>query len=126
VVRSQIEDSFERLRAKVIGLYYLHRVDLDTPLEESLAVIKDYVDQGRILHVGVSEANIEQVERARKVVHIAAVQNHYNLSERKHEAVVDYCESEGIPLCRSSHFVVTLTSISSTRSPEGTAERRSK
>jgi pyridoxine 4-dehydrogenase len=97
VVRSQIEDSFERLRAKVIGLYYLHRVDLDTPLEESLAVIKDYVDEGRILHVGVSEANIEQVERARKVVDIAAVQNHYNLSERRHEAVVDYCDSEGIP-----------------------------
>lgn len=97
VVRNQIDDSFRRLRADIIRLYYLHRVDLDTPLEESLKVIQEYVDEGRILHVGVSEASIDQIERARKVVHIAAVQNHYNLSERKHEAVVNYCESEGIP-----------------------------
>jgi aryl-alcohol dehydrogenase-like predicted oxidoreductase len=44
----------------------------------------------------ISEVGIEQIERARQVVPIAAVQNHYNLSERKYEAVVDYCAGEGI------------------------------
>ena len=44
----------------------------------------------------ISEASVEQVERARTVVPIEAVQNHYNLTERKHEQVVDYCATEGI------------------------------
>src|SRR5204862_1830224 len=74
----------------------LHRVDPDTPIEASLGAIKEYVERGKILRVGVSEVTVEQVERARKVVPIVAVQNHYNLSERKYEGVVDHCEREGI------------------------------
>ena len=50
----------------------------------------------RIAHVGISEASVEEVERARAVVPIEAVQNHYNLTERRHEEVVDYCASAGI------------------------------
>jgi pyridoxine 4-dehydrogenase len=96
ILRAQIEDSLRRLRTKRIALYYLHRVDPQTPLEESLAAIKEYRDRGRILHVGLSEVGIDQIERARQVVPIAAVQNHYNLSERKYDAVVDYCAREGI------------------------------
>jgi pyridoxine 4-dehydrogenase len=96
VLRDEIEQSLERLRTDRIGLYYLHRVDPETPLEESLGAIKTYVDEGRIAHVGISEVTVEQIERARRVVPIAAVQNHYNLSERKHEAVVDYCTEQGI------------------------------
>jgi len=96
VLREEIEQSFERLRTDRIGLYYLHRVDPDTPIEESLGAIKAYVDEGRIANVGVSAVTVDQIERARSVVPIAAVQNHYNLSERKHEAVVDYCTERGI------------------------------
>jgi aryl-alcohol dehydrogenase-like predicted oxidoreductase len=96
VLRGEIEESLRRLRTDRIALYYLHRVDPATPLEESLGAIKEYRDRGRIRHVGISEVAIEQIERARKVVPIAAVQNQYNLSERKHDAVVDYCASEGI------------------------------
>jgi pyridoxine 4-dehydrogenase len=96
VLRSEIEDSLRRLQTGSIALYYLHRVDPQTPLEDSLAAIKDYRDRGQIVHVGVSEVGIGQIERARKVVPITAVQNHYNLSERKYEAVVDYCAGEGI------------------------------
>ena len=95
-LRAEIEESFRRLRTDSIALYYLHRVDPETPIEESLAAIKDYRDRGRIRHIGISEVSIDQIERARAVVPIAAVQNHYNLSERKHEAVVDYCTKEGI------------------------------
>ncbi len=96
VLREEIEQSFERLRTDRIGLYYLHRVDPETPIEESLGAIKAYVDEGRIAHVGISAVTVDQIERARSVMPIAAVQNHYNLSERKHEAVVDYCTERGI------------------------------
>ncbi len=96
VLRAEIEESLRRLRTASIALYYLHRVDPATSLEESLGAIKEYRDRGRIRHVGISEVGIEQIERARKVVPIAAVQNQYNLSERKYDVVVDYCASEGI------------------------------
>jgi aryl-alcohol dehydrogenase-like predicted oxidoreductase len=84
------------LRTDVIPLYYLHRVHPDTPLEDSLAAIKEYRDRGTIRHVGLSQVGIDQIERAREVVPIAAVQNHYNLSERGYEDVVDHCAREGI------------------------------
>jgi pyridoxine 4-dehydrogenase len=95
-LRAQIDESLRRLRTDSIGLYYLHRVDPETPLEESLAVLKEYRDEGKIRNVGISEVGIEQIEQAREVVPIVAVQNRYNLSERKHEEVVDYCAGEGI------------------------------
>jgi aryl-alcohol dehydrogenase-like predicted oxidoreductase len=96
VLRAQIEESLRRLRTETIGLYYLHRVDPETPLEESLGAIKEYRDSGKIRHVGLSQVDIGQIERGRQVVPITAVQNHYNLSERRHEDVVDYCADEGI------------------------------
>ncbi len=96
ILRAQIEESLRRLRADEIELYYLHRVDPQTPLEESLSAIRDCRDQGKIRHVGISEVGIEQIERAREVVPIAAVQNRYNLSERRHEDVVDYCAKHQI------------------------------
>jgi pyridoxine 4-dehydrogenase len=96
VLRSQIQASLRRLRTDSIALYYLHRVDPETPLEESLGAIKEYRDSGKIRHVGLSQVGIDQIERARKVVPVAAVQNHYNLSERRYEDVVDYCARERI------------------------------
>jgi pyridoxine 4-dehydrogenase len=95
-LRAQIEQSLRSLRTEAIGLYYLHRVDPETPLEESLGAIKEYADRGAIRHVGISEVTVEQIERARRVVDIAAVQNRYNLADREHDEVVDYCEREGI------------------------------
>ena len=97
VLRSQIEESLRQLRTEAISLYYLHRVDPETPLEESLGVIAEYRDQGRIRNVGISEVSVEQIRAARQVVPIAAVQNRYSVSDRRHEQVVDYCAGEGIP-----------------------------
>ena len=96
VLRAELDQSLVRLRTDRISLYYLHRVDPKTPIEESLAVIREYQDRGSIRLVGISEVDIDQIERARRVVPIAAVQNRYNLSERKYDAVVDYCAAEGI------------------------------
>src|SRR5262245_4090727 len=72
VLADQIEQSLRLLRTEAIRLYYLHRVDPETPLEESLGAIKEYVDRGAILHVGVSEVSVDQIERARRIVPIAA------------------------------------------------------
>jgi len=96
VLRSEIEQSLRSLRTESIALYYLHRVSPDTPLEDSLRTIKEFVDRGAIRNVGVSQVGVEEVERARKILPIAAVQNHYNLGERKNDELVDYCEREDI------------------------------
>jgi aryl-alcohol dehydrogenase-like predicted oxidoreductase len=93
---AQIEESLRRLRTETIDLYYLHRVDPETPLEESLGTIAAYRDRGQIQHVGLSEVGIEELERGRRVVPIAAVQNHYSLVERKREEVIDHCAEQGI------------------------------
>jgi aryl-alcohol dehydrogenase-like predicted oxidoreductase len=60
--------------------YYLRRVDPETSLEDSLATLKELRDEGGIRSVGLSEVGIEQIERAREIVPLAAVQNQYNLS----------------------------------------------
>ncbi len=93
---AQIEESLRRLRTETIDLYYLHRVDPETPLEESLGAIAAFRERGQIRHVGLSEVGIEELERGRQVVPIAAVQNRYNLAERTHEEVVDHCAEQGI------------------------------
>jgi aryl-alcohol dehydrogenase-like predicted oxidoreductase len=96
VLGAQIEQSLRSLRTDTIGLYYLHRVDPETPLEESLHTVKAYVDRGAIRHVGVSEVNVDQIERARQIVPIAAVQNRYSVADRRHDDVIDFCERERI------------------------------
>jgi pyridoxine 4-dehydrogenase len=95
-LRAEIEESLRRLGTASIALYYLHRPDPETPIEESLGAIKEYRDAGRIQHVGVSNVGIDQIDRARQIVPIAAVQNRYNLSERTYDDVVDYCAREGL------------------------------
>jgi pyridoxine 4-dehydrogenase len=96
VLRTEIEESLRRLRTDSIGLYYLHRPDPQTPIQESFGAIKEYRDGGKIQQVGVSSVDVEQIEQAREVVPIAAVQNRYSLSARTHDDVVDYCAREGI------------------------------
>jgi pyridoxine 4-dehydrogenase len=95
-LRGQIEQSLESLRTDTIDLYYLHRVHPETPLEKSLGAIAQYRETGRIQEIGISAVDVGQVEAARKVVPIAAVQNHYNVADRGSDDVVDYCEENGI------------------------------
>lgn len=95
-IRAEIEQSLQSLRTETIGLWYLHRVDDDVPLEETLGVVKEFVDSGQIEHVGLSQVDAETIERGATVVPIAAVQNEYNLGERGYDGVVDHCERHGI------------------------------
>jgi aryl-alcohol dehydrogenase-like predicted oxidoreductase len=96
VLRAELEQSFERLGIETIPLFYLHRVDPEVPLEETMGLLKGYRDEGRIVHLGLSEVSVDQIERARSVAPIAAVQNEYNLAERKHDEALEHCASEGI------------------------------
>jgi pyridoxine 4-dehydrogenase len=113
-VRSEIEQSFERLRTDRITLYYLHRLRQEIPLEESVGLLKEFVDAGRIAHIGLSEVSVEQITRAQTVAPIAAVQNEFNIGERRWESVIQHCEAEGIvfvpffPLRRDSAAVVEV------------------
>jgi pyridoxine 4-dehydrogenase len=95
-IAAEIDESLRRLRTDSIALYYLHRPDPKVPLEESLGAIRDGRDTGKIRDVGVSNVSVEEVEQARQVVPVAAVQNHFSVSERKHEDVLEYCAREGI------------------------------
>jgi aryl-alcohol dehydrogenase-like predicted oxidoreductase len=96
VLRRQIDQSLASLRVARIALYYLHRVDPETPIEESLGAIKECVDRGAIERVGLSKVDIPLIERAREVLPIAAVQNEFNPADRTFDGVVDYCAREGI------------------------------
>jgi pyridoxine 4-dehydrogenase len=96
VLHGEIDESLRRLRSDRLDLYYLHKPDPETPLQESLGVIDEYRERGAIQHIGVSNVSVDEIERAIEVAPIAAVQNHYNLSERTHDDVVDYCTDSGI------------------------------
>jgi aryl-alcohol dehydrogenase-like predicted oxidoreductase len=95
-LRSQIEQSLESLRTDSIDLYYLHRVDPETPLEASLGTISEYREAGKIKEIGISAVDVGQIEAAREIVPVAAVQNHYNVADRDSDDVVDHCEENGI------------------------------
>jgi pyridoxine 4-dehydrogenase len=92
----QVELSLRYLKTDRIELWQLHRIDPKTPVEESLGAIKDLQKQGKIRHVGLSEVKVPEIEQARKVIDIVSVQNKYNLSDRAHEDVLEYCTKHNI------------------------------
>src|ERR1700712_823133 len=95
-LRQEVEMSLRRLKLERIDLYQLHRFDPDVPVEDSLGELKKLQDEGKIRHIGISETTVDQVKQARQIVDVVSVQNMFNLVERKHEDVLDYCESEGL------------------------------
>jgi pyridoxine 4-dehydrogenase len=95
-LRQQAELSLRRLRVERLDLLQLHRIDPTVPLADQMGALRQLQDQGKVRHVGLSEVSVDQIEEARAYVDIVSVQNRYNLAEREHEDVVDYCEREGI------------------------------
>ncbi len=92
----QVEMSLRWLKKDTLDLWQLHRVDPRVPMEESLGAIKKLQQEGKIQYVGLSEVTVEEIKQARKTLDIVSVQNEYNLANRKSEAVLDYCEREGL------------------------------
>jgi pyridoxine 4-dehydrogenase len=95
-LRQQLEMSLRYLRLERIDLYQLHRIDPKVPVEESLGALKDAQKEGKIRHIGLSEVSVAEIERARKTVPIVSVQNLYNLLDRQHESVLEYCQKHNI------------------------------
>ena len=92
----QLELSLRYLKLETLPLWQLHRIDPKTPVEESLGAMKEMQKQGKIRHIGLSEVKAPEIEQARKVVEIVSVQNKYNLTDRAHEDVLEYCETHKI------------------------------
>jgi aryl-alcohol dehydrogenase-like predicted oxidoreductase len=92
-VRSSIDGSLQRLGTDHVDLYYLHRVDPNVPIEETVGAMAELVQQGKVRHIGLSEASAETIRRAHAVHPITAVQSEYSLWTRDPEAEV-------LPTCR--------------------------
>jgi pyridoxine 4-dehydrogenase len=92
----QVEMSLRWLKLEAIPLWQLHRIDPKVPVEESLEPIKKFQKEGKIRHIGLSEVKVPEIERARKFVPIVSVQNRYNIADREHEDVLQYCEKHNI------------------------------
>jgi len=89
-IRENIDGSLKRLKVEQITLWQLHRFDPNVPVEETLAPVADAVKAGKIRYVGLSEVDVNQIERAEKILPIVSVQNLYNLGNRQWESVLDY------------------------------------
>ncbi len=86
--RAAVEASLKRLGVDHIDLYYLHRVDPDIPIEDSVGALGELVDEGKIGAVGVSEASTDQIRRAHAVQPLAALQSEYSLWTRDVEVEI--------------------------------------
>jgi len=95
-LRERLEGSLQRLRRDHIDVYQLHRIDPKVPAEDQFAALREFRNEGLIRHVGLSEVSLDDIARAREIVPIVSVQNRYNVTDRKWEAEVDYCEREGL------------------------------
>ncbi len=92
----EVEMSLRLLKLERLDLWQLHRIDPKTPVEESLGAIKELQKQGKVRHIGLSEVKVDEIEQARKVVDIVSVQNKYNIGDRAHEDVLEYCTKHNI------------------------------
>ena len=96
-IRAVAEASLKSLKTDYIDLFYQHRVDPNVPIEEVAGTLKDLINEGKILHYGLSEASASTIRRAHAIHPVAAVQNQYSIWTREPELeVLPTCEELGI------------------------------
>jgi pyridoxine 4-dehydrogenase len=95
-LRQCVEMSLRRLKLDRIDLYQLHRIDHKVPVAESLGALTDMQKAGKIRHIGVSEVTAAELEKCSKLAKIVSAQNEYNISERKSEKTLRYCDKHGL------------------------------
>ncbi|MCG5446094.1 aldo/keto reductase [Micromonospora sp. NIE79] len=97
-IRSAVDGSLKRLGTDHIDLYYQHRVDPDTPIEDTMGALAQLVQDGKIRHVGLSEAWIDTIRRAHAVHPVTALQSEYSLWTRDQEEILPLLRELGIGL----------------------------
>ncbi len=98
-LREAVDSSLRRLGTDRIELFYLHRIDRDTPIEESVGTLADLVRAGKIRHIGLSECSVQTLRRAHAVHPVAAVQSEYSLWSREPEqGILPACRELGVGL----------------------------
>ncbi len=95
-LREACERSLERLRLERIDLYQLHAVDPEVPLEESVGALVELRDEGKVRHIGLSNVDAAELERAREIAPVVSVQNRYGVGDRESDPVLDACERHGL------------------------------
>lgn len=95
-LREALEGSLRRLRRERIDVYQFHTPDPQVPFERSLEMLIRLREAGKIRHIGLSNVNADQLDRARRMVPIVSVQNRFNLLDRSSEDMVDLCAREGL------------------------------
>jgi pyridoxine 4-dehydrogenase len=95
-LRQECEMSLRRLGQESLDLFQLHRIDPKVPADDQFGLLKELLDEGKVQAIGLSEVTVADIVAARKIVAIATVQNLYNVTNRKSEHVLNYCEQEGI------------------------------
>ena len=95
-LRRSAEESRERLRVEAIDLWQLHRIDPARPAAVQFEAIARMLQDGVIRHAGLCNVTVPEIEAARAIFPVATVQNRYNLIDREHEAVLDWCEANGV------------------------------
>lgn len=116
-----VEGSLKRLRLERIDLYQLHVPDPAVSFDASVEALARMRDEGKIRHIGLSNVTQEHLERARKIVPIASVQNRYSFSDREWDYLVDHCEAVGIaflpwgPLAQNRKANAAIEAIAAAR-----------
>jgi pyridoxine 4-dehydrogenase len=95
-LRHAVEGSLRRLGINCIELYQFHRPDPHVPIETSVGTLRELQEAGRIRQIGLCNVTVDEIERARRLATIVSVQNQYNVLEREHEQVLNYCERHSI------------------------------
>lgn len=96
VIRASVEASLKRLGCGYIDLYYQHRIDPDVPIEEVAGVMAELIQEGKITHWGLSEADAATIRNAHEVCPVTAIQNRYSMMARWHEGLFPVLEELNI------------------------------
>jgi aryl-alcohol dehydrogenase-like predicted oxidoreductase len=95
-LRKACEGSLRRLKLDQITLYQFHRPDPKVPLDDSIGALTELRQEGKILHIGLSNVTADQLRQAQRLTPVVSIQNRYNVRDRASEALVDLCEEQGL------------------------------